>query len=142
MKLNYLKLIHLNDAPSKVAFGFAVGAFIGVFPTFGLGGLMVIALCYIFRLSYAGAVAGAVIVMNPLASPFFWTLSAWVGSIIFSKDTDIIISAIRSKTVFNYLGDITLIYLAGNTIVSTIVAVLSYFIVKKIITLKRKQQVR
>ncbi len=38
------KLLHINDTPERIALGFSVGAFIGIFPTFYLGGILTIAL--------------------------------------------------------------------------------------------------
>ncbi|MFH1260067.1 MAG: DUF2062 domain-containing protein [Elusimicrobiota bacterium] len=118
IKIAYQKLLRLNNTPQEIAFGFAVGAFIGVFPTFGLGGLLIIGLCYLFRLNYVGAAAGAVIIMNPLSSPLFWAISAWVGGLIFSRDAGIIIASLKNKTLFKHLDDLAVVYLTGNLIIS------------------------
>jgi uncharacterized protein (DUF2062 family) len=109
-----------------------------VFPTFWLGGVMILGICYVFRLSYAGAILGSVIIMNPITTPIFWALSAGLGSLIFSGDTQQVIASLHNKTVFHQFGKIALIYLTGNLIISIVVSVASYFVVKKIIILRRK----
>ena len=38
------KLLSLRASPHQIALGFAIGVFIGIFPTFGLGGVFIIAL--------------------------------------------------------------------------------------------------
>lgn len=137
IKIVYKRLFHINDTPEKIALGFALGAFIGVFPTFGLGGLLVLGLCYWWRLNYLGAIAGSIIVMNPITSPLFWAVSAWLGSQIYSTDTRIIIDSLKNGVIFRHLDEITVVYLTGNIIVSTVVAVISYYVVKTVIINRR-----
>lgn len=132
------KLYELNATPNEIAYGFAIGAFLGVFPTFGVGTLLAIGICAIFRLNYIAAVAGSFIIMNPLTTPFFWLLSAGVGGLIFAKDSKLIVSEVKSGKVFASIGEITIIYIVGSLIVSVIVGVISYFIVKGVIERRQK----
>src|SRR3989339_375004 len=132
------KLIHLHNSPKEIAMGFAIGAFIGVFPTFGLGGIMAVGICALFRLNYISAIVGSVIIMNPVSTPLFWALSAALGSLIFSADAQLVKEAIRNGSVFGSIGKITYIYLTGNIIVSSAVAVISYFLVKSLVQKRRK----
>jgi len=77
--------------------------------------------------------------MNPLTIPFFWLLSAGVGGLIFAKDSKLIILEIKSGRVFASLGEITVIYIVGSLIVSIIVGVVSYIIVKDIFERRQKR---
>jgi len=133
------KLYELNVTPNEIAFGFAVGVFLGVFPTFGIGTLLAIGICAIFRLNYIAAVAGSFIIMNPITTPFFWLLSAGAGGLVFAKDSKAIILEIKSGRVFASLGDITVIYLVGSLIVGVIVGVVSYFVVKGVFERRQKR---
>src|SRR4030066_2169369 len=67
------------------ALGFALGVFLGVFPTFGLGIPLALFLASIFRWNRVSAVLGS-LVMNPLTTPFFWPLSGTLGAAIFGTD--------------------------------------------------------
>lgn len=133
------KILHLNDAPEKIALGFSVGAFIGIFPTFYLGGVLTLALCGLFRLNYAAGILGAVIVMNPVSTPIFWGLSAFIGSLISSRDAQVILQQAKDGKIFKSLGDAALVYLSGNLIIASIVAIISYYFVKRLVVTYRKR---
>jgi uncharacterized protein len=127
------KLMRLNATPHQIAMGFAVGAFIGVFPSFGLGGFIAVGLSYIFRLNYTAAIIGSMVIMNPLTSPFFWALSAVTGALIFGENPSVFLSILRQhKDLLNSLGRFSVIYLAGSVAVSTVVACICYFVTKKL----------
>jgi len=128
----YAKIAHMNDTPEKIAAGFAIGAFIGVFPTFWLGGLITVAVCALLRLNYVAGVAGSTIIMNPVTTPFFWLLSAAVGGLLFFGDAKVAMAAIKNHDGLNNIGGMALIYVTGNLIVSTIVAAVSYYVVLRI----------
>jgi len=140
LKVAWQKVLHLNDTPEKVALGFAVGAFVGVFPTFWLGGLIIIGLSAVFRLNYVSGLLGSVIIMNPVTTPLFWISSAFLGGLLFPKDAHIVMEAVRNHTIFNSFGKAALIYITGNGIISVVVSVLSYYVVKFIVKKKRNEK--
>ncbi len=140
IKLAYFKLLRINDSPHKIAMGFAIGSFIGIFPTFWLGGILAVLLSWVFRLNYVATILGAFIIMNPLTTPLFWMLSAFVGGIVFSKEYSFILNAIKDKSIFHNFGDLAIIYIVGNTIVSLVVSMTGYWAIKKIIIDHRKKK--
>ncbi|MEW6041107.1 MAG: DUF2062 domain-containing protein [Elusimicrobiota bacterium] len=140
IKEKLLYLIKLNSPPEKIAGGFAVGAFIGIFPTFWLGGILALFVAKVFKLNYAATLLGAVIVMNPVTTPIFWALSATVGAFIFSSDSRELLQKIKDGITLDSIGDITLIYLAGNFIVSSIISFASFFAAKKLITVYKERK--
>ncbi|MGB9856945.1 MAG: DUF2062 domain-containing protein [Dictyoglomaceae bacterium] len=124
LKYIYLKVIRINDSPEKIAKSIALGVFIGVFPTFGIGGILALILAKILRLNYIATVLGTFI-MNYFTSPLFWSLSYFLGSLI-----------LEGKIELKFLkeGEIkyfALTYLIGNLVVSFLTALLSYFLTKK-----------
>lgn len=139
---SFNKILHINDTPHKIAAGFALGAFIGIFPTFGAGGVLAAALSTLLKYNFVSAVAGAFIIMNPVTTPVFWFLSAFAGSLIFNVDAHALIEAIKSGAVFNSLGKYLIVYLAGSSIISLVVSFLSYFILKKFLEARKKETVR
>lgn len=54
----YLKILRINDAPHRIALGFALGVFCGIVP--GIGPVFALALAFVFRANKATAVLGAV----------------------------------------------------------------------------------
>ncbi|HLA50883.1 MAG TPA: DUF2062 domain-containing protein, partial [Thermodesulfobacteriota bacterium] len=47
--LHYYKIMRIDDPPYKIARGVALGVFMGIFPTFGLGIVFAIAAAYILK---------------------------------------------------------------------------------------------
>lgn len=129
----YLKLLRFRDSPEKIALSFSIGVFIGIFPTFGGGGILVILISYIFKLNYLVGLLGTFI-MNYFTSPFFWALSYFIGDFILTGRIE------WRGFERGSLKSFAVSYLVGNFIVSTIFSVISYFIVKKIIVTYRKRR--
>jgi len=133
----YLKIVRANDSPPKVAAGVAVGVFLGIFPTFGLGLVFAYILAVIFRINKAAALAGSLI-MNPLTTPFFWALSAVTGGALIGTQRDLILEELYSGRIFKALGPAFLAYMLGNILISVVFAVLAYFVTLEIIHRHKK----
>ena len=52
IRKSFVRILHVNDTPHKIAAGVAIGAFIGVFPTFGIGSLLALFLSGLFKYNY------------------------------------------------------------------------------------------
>ena len=74
------KLLSLRASPHQIALGFAIGVFIGIFPTFGLGGLVIIALAALSRFNVPAALLGTLI-GNPLFASVWITLTCLLTGI-------------------------------------------------------------
>lgn len=139
-----IRLLRINDTPEKIAKGAALGVFLGIYPTFGLGIILAWIGSYVMGWNKAASVVGSLI-MNPLTTPFFWTLSAVVGGFIFNQDSRLLYNEIKAGDFFangGMLGSLktsALIYIAGNTIVAALFSILTYFIVKDRIIKHRKR---
>lgn len=130
IKLHYYKIVRIDDPPDKIARGVAIGVFMGIFPTFGLGIVFAVIAAYILKANRAAAVVGSFI-MNPFTTPFFWALSSAVGAVIFWEHRELVMSGIKNHHFLNGIGWAYVVFLAGNLIVSAIFSALSYFITKK-----------
>jgi len=113
----YLRTVRQNSSPARIATGTAVGVFIGVFPTFGLGIPLAFGLAFLFRFNAVSAVLGSAI-MNPLTTPFFWAGSALLGAAIFGEDVHHLWSLIQSGAAREVIITSTGAYLVGNTIIA------------------------
>jgi uncharacterized protein (DUF2062 family) len=116
----------------EIALGAAIGAFWGVFPTFGLSTILSILLYKIFRFNLPIAISAAFI-SNPLTSPFLLMISYKVGVLFISTDIKFEI-----ETWQDNISKIGYVMFIGSTVVSTITALVVYFIVKYAVEHKRK----
>jgi uncharacterized protein (DUF2062 family) len=127
-KLIYVNLVRIDATPHQVATGFAVGVVLGIIPSFGFGGLVAVLLSLVFRINKAAAILGSLI-MNPITTVPFWTVSAFLGGLITGADYRIILTAARTGEIFRSLSYSTYVYMAGNLTLAAALAVLSYGVV-------------
>jgi len=135
----YLRLIRVGGDPVHVGLGFSLGVFLGVFPTFGLGIPLALLLASIFRWNRISATLGS-LVMNPLTTPFFWSLSGTVGAAIFHADARKVLASARDGDRIRSLTAGAGIYLAGNLVVALVCSVAAYFLALRAVTLYRKKK--
>ncbi|HHL40378.1 MAG TPA: DUF2062 domain-containing protein [Deltaproteobacteria bacterium] len=138
-RLIYLKALRLDDPPHAIATGAAIGVFMGILPTFGLGIILAVVIAALVKANKASAVLGSLI-MNPLTTPLFWTLSAFVGSLVFWEDSSAILERLRGGALMDGLGWAGLVYMTGNIIVSTVFSVLTYWLLKKAVERHRARK--
>lgn len=82
LKYNLIKFLRLRGAPSKLALGFAVGASVNFYPTFGFGVALAGVIAALF---YSNVPAGLLgdIVFKPLF-PFFFYLNLVTGHLVWT----------------------------------------------------------
>lgn len=139
LKLHYYKVVRIDDPPDRIARGVAIGVFMGIFPTFGLGIIVAIIFAYILKANRASAVLGSFI-MNPFTIPIFWTLSSAVGAVIFWEDRELVMASIKNHQFLNGIGWAYVVFLVGNIIVSSTSAALAYFITRKWVIKHREKK--
>ena len=83
----YLRVVRIDDSPEGIARGLAFGVIIGIFPTFGVGVLIVWFASSYLHVNKAAALLGT-LVMNPWTSPFFWAMSYLAGSLMMGYGWD------------------------------------------------------
>ncbi|MFQ5585558.1 MAG: DUF2062 domain-containing protein [Thermodesulfobacteriota bacterium] len=138
-RLLYLRVLRQTDSPEKIALGAAIGVASGILPTFGFGALLALGISYVVGANKVASVLGSFI-MNPITTPFFWSLSTTVGGIIFWEDWGSIVSTVNNHDVFGGVKWALVIFLSGNIIVSLCFAFASYFIVKALIIRHREKK--
>lgn len=130
------KLLLLRATPNQIASGFAVGVFIGIFPTFGLGGLAILALAPLWKFNIPASIAGTLI-GNPVLAPIWIFLSCLVVRI---NPADIKMPKETFANIVAHYSQVGLKYLLGNTVVSLIVSVIAYFCVIGVVTEYHKRR--
>ncbi len=78
-------VLHLDEEPSRLAAGMAVGVFVGLTPFYGLHTLLALAVAFVFRLNKAATVTGAWINL-PWFAPFIYGFCLTLGQAILSGD--------------------------------------------------------
>lgn len=132
-KTNILNVYNSDGSSHEIAMGAAIGAFWGVFPTFGLSTILTIVLYKFFRFNFLAAISAAFI-SNPLTSPFLLFISYKVGTIFIS--TDIVLDY---DNWYKNLKDVGFIMLIGSIIVSLLTSIVIYYLTKYVIERRRRR---
>jgi len=132
LKINFLKIYHARESIHEIALGASIGAFWGVFPTLGLSTILSLLLYKIFCFNLPVAISAAFI-SNPFTSPFLLLISYKVGILFISTDIKF-----ELETWQENISKIGYVMFIGSTIVSTITALLVYFIVKFTVEYRNK----
>lgn len=143
-----MAVLHLDDAPWKIALGLAVGVFISCTPFYGLHTLMALAAAFCLRLNKASTVTGAWLNL-PWFAPFLYSFSLKVGEFILSGGQGLpemrgqglpeLIAQIRpllslDKFTEGFLVSSKLLFLVskpllvGTTVVGLVASVVTYFL--------------
>lgn len=128
-RLQLIRMVRENSTPARTGLGFALGAFIGIFPSFLIG--TPIAFIAAGRLGWNRAAAAAgTFFTNPFTAPMLYSLSAWLGLEMLGREVE----AVRAVGVLDHVRQFGLAFLLGNTIVALSFAALlgvSLFLVLK-----------
>jgi uncharacterized protein (DUF2062 family) len=135
----YLRLIRVGGDPVRIALGFSLGVFLGVFPTFGIGIPLSLLLASVLRWNRVSAMLGS-LVMNPITTPLFWTLSGTLGAAIFRVNANKVMTSVQNGERLRSLTVGAGIYLVGNTIIALVSAVIAYFLALRVVTVYRKKR--
>lgn len=128
------KIYHARGSDHEIALGASIGAFWGVFPTFGLSTILTLLLYRVFRFNVLVAISAAFI-SNPLTSPF-WLISAYeVGAYLLNTHVEF-----NMETWKENLSQVGHALFLGSGLISTTTAVIVYFITKYFVRRRRKRK--
>lgn len=131
VRINFLKIYHARGSAHEIALGAAIGAFWGVFPTFGLSTVLSLLMYKFLRFNLLAAISGAFI-SNPLTSPFLLLISYKVGSYFIKSNIQLDYS-----NWYKNIPEVGYILLIGATVVSFIASIIVYYAIKYLVQ-KRK----
>jgi uncharacterized protein (DUF2062 family) len=129
MRLQCIRMVRENSTPARTGLGLALGAFIGIFPSFLLGTPIAFYVAGKLGWNRAAAVAGTFLT-NPVTAPVFYALSAWLGQSILGANAE----AAQVHGLIDHLREFGLAFLLGNTLVAAVFAAvtgMSIFLVLK-----------
>ncbi len=96
-----LRLLRLRGTPWKVALGFALGACVNFFPTFGIGVLVAGLLASAFRVSIAGALLGDL--MFKSFFPIFFYFNLITGYFLTGQPHRYVLATLRRLLILSHL---------------------------------------
>ncbi len=133
------QILTIQESPRKTAIAFATGIFLGMSPLIGLHTILGFAVARIFRLNRLVTFSG-LFVTNPWTIVPIYTFGTWVGTLFLGMD-DSILPAFdwSSLTILNFARELKVIILPffiGTTFIGILSAVISYFVIYKLIKLK------
>ena len=149
------KLIHLNADPHDIAFGLALGIFVGFLPIMGIQMVVAGLVCLPFKHANKPAAVAGVWITNPLTVIPIYAFIYWIGTFFYPADHVVTLSTIMSKMTdvlklegfvaqtkgFLALGaDIFLPMCIGGAVVGLIAMIPTYIITKKSITAYRNKK--
>jgi len=134
IKNRFIKLAKEKSSENEIAAGVALGAFTGIFPSFGFGFLTVLLLYRFFKFNLVAAASGSLI-SNPLTSPLFMLLSFKVGEIILGTNVHF-----DMHNWSENLKEVGYSIFIGALVVSASFSIVAYFISREIVIRLRKRK--
>jgi len=142
IRLLYLRILRLKGQPREVAGGVAIGVFIGMTPTVPLHTVLAVLTALLLGKSKLAAALG-VWISNPLFLPFVYLLDYEVGRIITGTNPpSLMVSGFSIHSLIELGWDIFYPLFIGGLVMGLVLAIPSYFITKRIITLYRERRRR
>ncbi|MCK6640469.1 MAG: DUF2062 domain-containing protein [Bacteroidia bacterium] len=130
-RISFLRIYYARGSAHEIALGAAIGAFWGVFPTFGLSTILSLSLYKFFRFNIIAAISAAFI-SNPITSPL-WLYTSYMMGKVFTK-TEVVFS---KENWTESIGDLGLTMLIGSVIISSTTAVIVYYLFRYMVLRKR-----
>ncbi len=139
-------VLHLDDAPSRIALALAVGVFISCTPFYGLQTLLSLGIATLFRLNKVATITGTWLNL-PWFAPLVYGLALHIGSLIVPDpqgiDAEALAGLLRTSAglswanVAQLLRDVSLALLIGTTVVGVVAGVATYVVA--LIVLRRRR---
>jgi len=137
----YQRLISLKGKPRDLAFGLAIGVFIGVTPTIPFHTLLIVVFCFLLKKNITAAYLGSWIISNPLTIPFFYVSQYRLGKFLLGNGYPRCFVPEYSLLQLVRSGwDVMLPLLAGGVIMAPFFAVPTFFIARNILITVRKNR--
>ncbi len=138
LRYHWLKFLRLQDDPRKLAWGMALGIFIGITPTIPFHFISVITLAPLLRISPVAAFLG-IQVMNPLTIPILYLAAFKVGHFLLHGG-----APLRLPETYTIANSLDLLWRGGlalqlgGVIIAVPPAIASYFLTMWIIKRYRR----
>ena len=120
LRLCVERALREHSTPGRTALGFALGSFIGVFPSFLIGSPLALFLAGKLRIHRAAAVAGTLL-MNPVTAPLCYSVSTMVGVALLGEPLEPAVA----DGLLDYVRRVGPAFLLGNTVFAAVVSLVT-----------------
>jgi uncharacterized protein (DUF2062 family) len=113
--------------------------FIGMSPLIGLHTVLGLLVAFVFRLNKFVSIVG-IYVTNPWTIVPIYSLGIWIGAKLLGMNhiiPDIDLAHLSMKELFHTMGPLLMPFLLGTTVLGSVSALLSYFIVYRTVKKNR-----
>ncbi|MFC1648344.1 DUF2062 domain-containing protein [Nanoarchaeota archaeon] len=124
-----------DHAAHDIAIGFALGTFLAILPTFGLGLVVGVLVMLVYDKMSKAAMLVSFAVWNPLVLYPMFFLSFQLGNLIIGTGPMIEFNLSMMDHIYNY----SLRFMIGNLIISSTVSIGSFFLIKNAVNKYRKK---
>lgn len=140
----YRRVVHIEDTPHRVAWGFAIGMFIGWLPIVGAQMLISAITCWLLRANPFASIP-PVWISNPLTMvPMYWAMNhvgaLFAGRSISWAEINLLWQEIQERSVidatiylFTSFWEVFLAMLVGGSLIGIVWAVPSYFLLRRVV---------
>ena len=135
---HYHRTLRQKHSPHQIALGFAIGTFIGIIPTGGLGIFLGLLVIYFYKELSKIAVFAGMAIWNPFTMVPVYYASYKIGDIIFDTRTNIDINP--NETFLRHAFNFSERYLLGNLILAIMITSISYFFMRKAVIAYRNRK--
>ena len=137
----YDQCIGLKGEPKAIAFGLAIGVFVGVTPTIPFHTAIIVIIGFLFRQNITAAYIGSWIISNPVTIPLLYLSQYELGRILLGIAPYEFALTEYTLTGIAALGWQTLLpLLTGGVIMAPLFAVPAYFISRRLIVAGRAKR--
>jgi uncharacterized protein len=128
IKKQIIDLLKSNNTPHEIAFGVAIGVFIGVMPVYGLHFFLVLLFAFILPdINKIAMLAGSNISIPP-AIPLISWVSYNIGRLILGNACPVLAWASLKRLKYNDIPEMYYPLFLGSIILGIVCAVMFYFI--------------
>ena len=129
LKQHFHEIAKTKKTSKSIALGFAIGTFVNVLFTPGFNAPLTLLIMVISERINKYSLLSALAFWNPLTMPIVYSLSYFIGDIIFKSQPSMQYGGPMATMLLNF----TRRYLVGNIIVAITFSIASYFILKWVI---------
>jgi uncharacterized protein (DUF2062 family) len=122
---HFTEVIRIKKSPKSIAFGFALGSFIGLLPTPGFGVLLGVLLTLTYTKINKFSLFAGLLLWNPILLVPAYSISYRIGDVLFGEMPVVGIDLPLLDSILH----VTRRFLVGNLILASLVSTLSYLII-------------
>ncbi len=138
LKDHFKKIILLDGSPHRASLSFAIGIFIAFAPHLGFHTLSAIGVAWLLKLNLPIMLMGA-FVNNPWTLLPIYGFCLCFGNYLLGNGFNCLPPELSGGELIEFLKDSPLPFVVGTLVAGTVVAILSYFVVKRILFLMHFQ---